>query len=233
MTLDELVLKLQTVGLTSRLSPEQFTQEVDRYVLQNRDCLGLTTAGEINNGSVTMEVYSGEESDEVTLNPVNDNGERQPIHLTKPDGSNGRMALADLRVVPNQPKNGAGLPCMVHKSVYSNLLQMIDAFEAEFGNGSFKIVSAYRSFEHQVRLQNPELYSQGKKTPFVAWPGRSNHGWGLAIDVQIDPGGVRNKAGNNSILQTKPYFKWLQQNAASYGFYNYPREAWHWSTNGR
>ena len=35
------------------------------------------------------------------------------------------------------------------------------------------------------------------------------------------------------MTSTSAGFKWLKANAARYGFYNLPSEAWHWSTTGR
>ena len=50
------------------------------------------------------------------------------------------------------------------------------------------------------------------------------HERGLAIDF----------TNNGSLIQSHsdPAFVWLSGNAASYGFYNYPAEPWHWSTTG-
>ncbi len=31
---------------------------------------------------------------------------------------------------------------------------------------------------------------------------------------------------------SSPCYRWLVTNAATYGLYNLPTEAWHWSTNG-
>ncbi|MGH9112319.1 MAG: hypothetical protein ACRDZN_08480 [Acidimicrobiales bacterium] len=33
-------------------------------------------------------------------------------------------------------------------------------------------------------------------------------------------------------LVRSPCYRWLAGRAASYGLYNLPSEAWHWSTNG-
>lgn len=55
--------------------------------------------------------------------------------------------------------------------------------------------------------------------PPTAIPGKSMHERGLAIDFQgVSAGSAR--------------FNWLKANAAKFGLYNLPSEAWHWSTNG-
>lgn len=60
-------------------------------------------------------------------------------------------------------------------------------------------------------------------TPPTAPPGASQHQTGQAIDF----------TSNGSILNsTSPAFRWLQQNAVTYGLENLPGEPWHWSTDG-
>ncbi len=60
-------------------------------------------------------------------------------------------------------------------------------------------------------------------SPPTAPPGTSNHERGLAIDFTV---------GGSTITRGSTAFRWLQAHAASYGFYNLPAEAWHWSTDG-
>ena len=61
-------------------------------------------------------------------------------------------------------------------------------------------------------------------SPPTARPGTSMHEQGLAIDFTCNGGGA---LSSSSIC-----FTWLSNNAATYGLYNLPSEAWHWSTNG-
>lgn len=49
---------------------------------------------------------------------------------------------------------------------------------------------------------------------WCARPGTSNHGWGLAVDLNVK------KASNIT--------PWLNANAAKYGFTSIPNEPWHW-----
>lgn len=80
---------------------------------------------------------------------------------------------------------------------------------------SLPIIDAYRPYEDQVRLANElGLYSQGG---LAAVPGTSQHGWGRAIDLELDPTALA----------------WMRANAASYGFHEtVPREPWHWEFHG-
>jgi zinc D-Ala-D-Ala carboxypeptidase len=76
---------------------------------------------------------------------------------------------------------------------------------------SLPVIDAYRSYEDQVRLADElGLYSQGG---LAAVPGTSQHGWGRAVDIELDDAAR----------------SWLRANAATYGFYEtVPREDWHW-----
>jgi len=74
-----------------------------------------------------------------------------------------------------------------------------------------KITSGYRSHAQQTALWN------ANPTPgMVARPGTSMHEKGQAIDFANTPGA----------------YAWLKRNASRFGLHNYPREAWHYSTNG-
>jgi D-alanyl-D-alanine carboxypeptidase len=74
------------------------------------------------------------------------------------------------------------------------------------------INESYRPYEEQVALAKQKgLYSQGG---LAAKPGTSEHGWGMAADLQL----------NGQALS------WMRQNAGKYGFdNNVPRENWHWA----
>jgi zinc D-Ala-D-Ala carboxypeptidase len=73
------------------------------------------------------------------------------------------------------------------------------------------VADSYRSFDAQVDLARRKgLYSSGG---LAAAPGTSNHGWGLAVDVDVDGRGQA----------------WLRENGWRYGFVeDTPREPWHW-----
>lgn len=74
------------------------------------------------------------------------------------------------------------------------------------------VTDSYRSYASQVDLaQRKGLYSQGG---LAAAPGTSDHGWGIALDLDL-----------NSKAQT-----WMRANAGQFGFVeNVPREPWHWT----
>ncbi len=74
------------------------------------------------------------------------------------------------------------------------------------------ITDSYRPYEEQVDLARRKgLYSQGG---LAAKPGTSEHGWGMAVDLDLN-----NKAQ-----------AWMRANGDKYGFdENVPREPWHWA----
>jgi LAS superfamily LD-carboxypeptidase LdcB len=90
---------------------------------------------------------------------------------------------------------------------------MADAKRAGVNIG---ITDSYRSYTEQVDLAKRKgLYSQGG---LAAKPGTSDHGWGLATDLDLD-----------SKAQT-----WMRANAGKYGFVeDTPREPWHWAYKPR
>jgi zinc D-Ala-D-Ala carboxypeptidase len=74
------------------------------------------------------------------------------------------------------------------------------------------ITDSYRPYAEQVDLaQRKGLYSQGG---LAAKPGTSEHGWGMAADLDLN----------------SPALSWMRQNGEKYGYVNnVPRESWHWA----
>jgi len=74
------------------------------------------------------------------------------------------------------------------------------------------ITDSYRSYDEQVDLARRKgLYSQGG---LAAKPGTSEHGWGMAADLDLNAKALT----------------WMRANAEKYGFdENVPRESWHWA----
>ena len=74
------------------------------------------------------------------------------------------------------------------------------------------ITDSYRSYDEQVDLAKRKgLYSRGG---LAAKPGTSEHGWGMATDLDLNAKAL----------------SWMRANASKYGFEdNVPRESWHWA----
>jgi LAS superfamily LD-carboxypeptidase LdcB len=74
------------------------------------------------------------------------------------------------------------------------------------------ITDSYRPYAEQVDLAHRKgLYSQGG---LAAKPGTSEHGWGMAADLDLNAKALT----------------WMRANGEKYGFdENVPRESWHWA----
>jgi len=90
-----------------------------------------------------------------------------------------------------------------------------------------KIVSAYRSREHQelLRKQSP---SSGRAGLAVNSP----HFTGRALDLYVGGEPVSTKDENRAIQTQTAAYKWLVKNAARFGFRPYFYEPWHWEYVG-
>jgi len=84
--------------------------------------------------------------------------------------------------------------------------------DAEKDGVKIGITDSYRPYAEQVDLAKRKgLYSQGG---LAAKPGTSEHGWGMATDLDLSPAAL----------------SWMKQNAEKYGFVNnVSRESWHWA----
>lgn len=92
-------------------------------------------------------------------------------------------------------------------SAFESLLAAAKSDGVEIG-----ITDSYRSYDSQVDLAAWKgLYSEGG---LAAKPGTSDHGWGLSLDLKLDPAAL----------------SWMRAHGASYGFAeDVPREPWHWT----
>lgn len=87
------------------------------------------------------------------------------------------------------------------------------AVEAAAADGvTLRVTDSYRTYDQQVDLaERKGLYADGG---LAAVPGTSNHGWGMAVDVDVsDPATL----------------SWIRTNGYRFGFVEaVPREPWHW-----
>ena len=133
--------------------------------------------------------------------------------------SNGKIPNSDLAEIPGDLDKDLGGPALMHPEAAWNYLRMRD--EAKEAGVNLEISYSYRTFEKQVHKF--ELSKRGGN--LAATPGRSNHGWGLALDLSI-PGYPE--------ANTNAQFKWLKRNALRFGFHNNDAssEPWHWDYEG-
>lgn len=95
-----------------------------------------------------------------------------------------------------------------------------DAYErmreaAEEDGVTWTISDSYRDYEEQVEVAKKKgIYGQGG---LAATPGKSNHGWGSALDLNLGKGEDYQKT-----------LDWLKNNAEEFGFSTISGEPWHW-----
>ena len=86
-----------------------------------------------------------------------------------------------------------------------------------------KIISAFRSREHQDRLRKAEPQA-GRAGLAVNSP----HFTGRAIDLYVGGEPVSSADGNRLVQTRTPVYRWLVKNAQKFGFRPYFYEPWHW-----
>jgi D-alanyl-D-alanine carboxypeptidase len=124
---------------------------------------------------------------------------------------NGRIASADLHELSFA--SGESL----RRDAAEQLERLDAAYRARFGT-HLEIRDSYRSYESQVSVK-------ATRGNFAAVPGYSDHGWGIAVDLN---GGVEERSSAQH--------QWLVENAAKFGWHNpawaqadgRKPEAWHW-----
>jgi hypothetical protein len=127
---------------------------------------------------------------------------------------NGEVPKSEMKKVTGYPGYGSAGSGLMHKSVADKFQSMLDAAHKD-GHG-IGINDTYRTYADQVYMKQTKGY-------LAATPGTSNHGYGLAADVNYTNAG----------------YKWLWANAGKFGFKplkgwglspNTPdkAEAWHW-----
>ncbi|MCB0995990.1 MAG: D-alanyl-D-alanine carboxypeptidase family protein [Acidimicrobiales bacterium] len=89
------------------------------------------------------------------------------------------------------------------------------ASDAAAAGVQLRVSDSYRSLDRQYELADQlGLYRDGG---LAAVPGTSEHGWGLSLDLDMDPATTA----------------WMQANGPRYGFVaDVPGEPWHWTYRG-
>lgn len=114
----------------------------------------------------------------------------------------------------------------VHVAIAEPLEAMLAAADAD---GVSLTGWGYRSADRQIDLRRQNCGTSdyavsempaSQCSPPTARPGTSMHEQGLAVDFE------------NCSTRSTSCYQWLNTNSASYGFYNLPSEAWHWSIDG-
>lgn len=129
---------------------------------------------------------------------------------------NGRIPTDELKPIPWASDE------FLRGDAADALMKMNNSFKDEFGT-DMGITDAYRDYEEQEHL------FETKPPGMAATPGKSNHGWALAVDY----GSGINRFGT-------PQHEWMKKNAGKFGW-QHPdwakqgqrnAEAWHWEYYG-
>jgi len=93
---------------------------------------------------------------------------------------------------------------------------------------ALKIASGFRTLARQQYFWNCYQTKKCNGGNLAAHPGTSNHGQGIAVDVNTDCGGQTGSRAPSACKSSKVYV-WLLANARTYGFIRaVQKEPWHW-----
>ena len=118
----------------------------------------------------------------------------------------------------------------VNTQIASQLDALLTAAKADgitFGGGGYRDPAAQIAVrKSNCGTSHYDIYEKPSSqcSPPTAIPGTSMHERGLAIDFTV---------GGKTLSKGGAGFQWLSVHAAEYGLKNFPKEAWHWSTNGK
>jgi len=154
-----------------------------------------------------------------------------PVPVERPGG--GRIAdrtppdPADIVVV-----DGLERPIPLHRLAAGAWAALTAAARADgLAAPLLLAVSGYRSVEEQAWLWDGALAKYGDPevaSLWVARPGTSAHQSGRAIDCHLgDP--IESEYADG--MRRHPAYRWLVVHAATFGFYAYDLEPWHWEYN--
>ena len=134
----------------------------------------------------------------------------------------------DLTGVPSHDHRGR--PIYFIEEIVPGFIKLCNEYHEHFEQ-TISITTAYRDYEWQTSLR--AKYGRG-----AAAPGTSNHGWGVAFDVngtKVDVNGDGSITNNDRF--NSPVYKWLDNGGKGrHGFVNPPSlrqngslpESWHW-----
>ena len=128
----------------------------------------------------------------------------------RPTGTNGNLTQDGLCTIPWDTR------FKIRADAANSLAVMNDAYRTRF-NRDLCLESGYRSYADQQRLKR----TRGR---MAAPPGKSNHGWGLAVDF------CRSTVSGESqqwLIDNGVAFGWVNPNWAKRGGTG-PFEPWHW-----
>lgn len=177
---------------------------LDRYVEANRECLGFNTdfMYEVRSAAGVVPVRAGDGASDHDARPTGSGVKGAPRRA----GVSGMLNDSELKSI--------GKGHRLRADAADAWLALMEKARSE--GVQIRITDSYRSYEAQV-----DVYR--RKPNLAAKPGTSNHGWGLALD--LDVGGFSGRV-----------YKWLAKNGPDFGWVNPDwahdgkgkEEPWHW-----
>lgn len=156
-------------------------------------------------------------------------------------GGNGNTTTGVLQAIPggdssqctqSNSLNQQGGGNLFNPNAAAALRGLIDAFNQAHPGKFLKGGACFRSYAGQVR-------AKANHGGLAATPGKSNHGWGLAVDLRI--GSSKEGDGGSSPEFGTPDYEWLTTNSPQFGWVNpkamrkpgcHQCEAWHFQYVG-
>lgn len=147
---------------------------------------------------------------------------------------NGEKYSIRLCGIPNIPSSGredTGGIARVNSTASSQWLNL--GTEAAASGIQLRAASSFRSNEEQTRLYGCYRSGTCNNGNVAALPGRSNHQFGFAIDIDITAGKDPSLTQCQANPGRYPVYQWLAANSAKHGISaNVTSECWHWSIGG-
>lgn len=148
---------------------------------------------------------------------------------------------------PNSPgfvnDGGSGSKGKVTKDVQDALKKAGEIAQSMDSSYTIHLISAFRPLERQIEMVCDVLATGNEKKiagigKAVAWPGGSNHGSGVAIDIMLKKGNVAlTDPSFSTTNQQNPKYKdgaqLLSQIMTQAGFVRYAKEIWHFELKSK
>jgi len=171
---------------------------------------GLSITGKTD--AATLDALADYNQKALTFNDIMKMPDRE-IPL-RPVGENGQLDINTLTRIPAM----GGQEGNLYQTAAVAWARMVQAAAQEgLDVSAFRINgprSGYRSLQQQKEMVVEKGGQSAIEEGWVAVPGTSNHGLGLAADLYVASGDKE--------------WEWLHKNGARFGFRPYLREDWHW-----
>lgn len=207
---------------------EQVATEAAVSLFTNEDDGGLGSEGSSNVSGTNNQPVVGDTASTPCASGTTDLGEEPDAYS---GGNRYRIRLCSIPGFTSASDEDGGT-VRVNSTASENWLQLFQA--AQSSGVTLSANSSFRSMAKQEYLWNCYQTGSCNNGNLAARPGTSNHQMGLAIDIDIVPGGrdptlttCQANPGNY------PIYQWLATNASRFGIQaTVNSECWHWSPTG-